>query len=247
MKCLLKCHVNFLNVCCFTTMADWEPYCLRFILKGDTGNPLTFKILWQRVNMASLADVGWKLLEFKARSKRSGLTFFTLHYTVQYRPIVPVVPALCVRLSVCKAAEHGLKFDLICPFNLSTAVTVQAWKVRGVNVQHPGSILRAFHQVSFRCYVSPVINCVLCMRGEQRACVALWKLADCVILALVVSLHWLSACHLKKIDLIIKLWRLSYKQTSQQLLFITTCRSNKKNTINYDQVFRNSLTLRCTL
>lgn len=25
--------------------------------------------------MATLADVGWKLLEFKARSKRSGITF----------------------------------------------------------------------------------------------------------------------------------------------------------------------------
>ena len=54
--------------------------CLRasllcFILKDDTGNPLTFRHIRHFVNMASLADVGWKLLEFKSRSKRSGLTY----------------------------------------------------------------------------------------------------------------------------------------------------------------------------
>lgn len=59
---------------------------LLFKLKGDTG--YRYKKLGHIIsrNMATLADVGWKLLEFKARSKRSG---------------IPLLRMICLRTPFC--------------------------------------------------------------------------------------------------------------------------------------------------
>lgn len=71
------------------------------------------------------------------------------------RPVASACARACVNLSACKATVRGVKCVLICPFILSTASTAQARKVRGVNVRQSGAILRASHQVTFRCYISP--------------------------------------------------------------------------------------------
>lgn len=67
---------------------------LLFKLKGDTG--YSYKKLGNVIsgNMATLADVGWKLLEFKARSKRSGIPLLRMIYL--RTPFCAVVLA-CVR------------------------------------------------------------------------------------------------------------------------------------------------------
>lgn len=93
--------------------------------------------------MASLADVGWKLLEFKARSKRSGLVH---DFCMASCSVTQVWFMLC--RCYC---------DTLCSYShwtrghvhLFPAVTVQTWKVRGValNVKHWRAILRASHQV----------------------------------------------------------------------------------------------------
>lgn len=98
--------------------------CLRasrlcFISKDDTGNPLTFWHIRHFVNMASLADVGWKLLEFKSRSKRSGLTHYSAwHRTVWGAGLCFVVPLLVWDCLLVKPLNTGG----IWPFSLSTAV-----------------------------------------------------------------------------------------------------------------------------
>lgn len=113
----------------------------------------------------------------------------------------------CVSLSLCPATEPGVTFDPICPFNLSTAVTVQAWKVRGVNVQHSWAILRASHQVSFRCYISPLFTVAYCWVLYRAY--GSWKTT---IVALVVSLAFLKGkwSHYKTLKI-----TLMYHQISQ--------------------------------
>lgn len=49
-----------------------------FKLMGANGYSFRNKRTLLNRNMATLADVGWKLLEFKARSKRSGITLLSV-------------------------------------------------------------------------------------------------------------------------------------------------------------------------
>lgn len=71
-------------------------------------------------NMASLADVGWKLLEFKARSKRSGLIHLhAWHRTWAIRSSVVLCQWLCEADGLYSLWTRG-KIDLSFPFNLSS-------------------------------------------------------------------------------------------------------------------------------
>lgn len=72
------------------------------------------------LNMASLADVGWKLLEFKARSKRSGLIHLhAWHRTWAIRSSVVLCQWLCEADGLYSLWTRG-KIDLSFPFNLSS-------------------------------------------------------------------------------------------------------------------------------
>lgn len=73
-------------------------------------------------------------------------------------------------------SKHGIQFVL--PINLCTAATVQARKVRGVNVQHSGAILRASLQVSFFFISLQPWLTVHCALHEVNV-EGLWKLAHC--------------------------------------------------------------------
>lgn len=75
---------------------------LLFKSKGDTG--YSYKKLGNIIsgNMATLADVGWKLLEFKARSKRSG---------------IPLLRMICLRTPFCAVV---LACDRACHFVKTT-------------------------------------------------------------------------------------------------------------------------------
>lgn len=110
--------------------------------------------------MASLADVGWKLLEFKARSKRSGLTRYSLHDNLQ-----------CVRF-----AGAGVKLNvmplIVKPLSGSFYLVdgTQAKKRSEVQMCSSGwAILGASHQVcSLTSQSDMTVHCV-CMRTEIKA------------------------------------------------------------------------------
>lgn len=114
-------------------------------------------------NMASLADVGWKLLEFKARSKRSGLIHLhAWHRTWAKRSSVVLCQWLCEADGLYSLWTRG-KIDLSFPFNLSSSLTEQARKVRGVNVQHHWAILSVSPGLSRCYYISPLFTVANCL------------------------------------------------------------------------------------
>lgn len=171
---LTNIHLRLFHSC-YVMLGVWASYCV-FYFEGYYRKTIN---IVENLKQCKHGEPGRCRLETPGiqspiKKIRSGFLLCMTSYTV-------TVPCLwCQRLCDCRFVKPPNKrvvCDFMCPFNVSTAVTVQAWKVRGVNVQHWRAILRASQQVSFRCYISSIVKLTsVILRARGSGLLMYWYL-----------------------------------------------------------------------